>query len=287
MKKLNRTVDLHVHTSASDSRFTPTEAVVRAAKAGLSAIAITDHDTVAGLPEAREAGGEHGVEIVVGVELSTVPHVDGPEDQDFDLHMLGYLFDPTHAPFLEKIEKLREERLQRGQQMVERLNELGVDLRVDTVMSIAGDAALGRPHVAEALLQEEFVTTYDEAFARYLGYHAPAYVPKSRLPADRAIRMVHEAGGVAVMAHPGTTDRDDLIEPLVDVGLDGIEAEHGQHTPAKAQHYREIARRYGLAITGGSDCHGARKGKPLIGTVRLPYDRLDKLRAVRERRVAV
>jgi len=172
--------------------------------------------------------------------------------------------------------------LERGVKMVEKLNELGIGIKMETVKDIAGEASIGRPHVADALLRGEYVRSYDEAFARYLGYHAPAYVPKYRLSPEEAIDLIHSVNGLAVIAHPGLLHRDDLIPKFVELGLDGLEAFHPQHGYYVTNHYIDLAKRYGLLYTGGSDCHGERKGRALIGTVKMPYSCLEALRRRRK-----
>jgi len=268
-------IDLHIHTSASDSLLTPTEVVEIAKKCGLSAISITDHDTISGFPEAKKKADELEIEIISGVELSVAYIGD-------DFHLLGYLIDYENPEFLKKINGFRQERSIRGEKMVEKLNELGIDLRMDTVRAIAGNGSVGRPHLADALVKEEFVHTYDEAFARYLGYHAPAYVPKKFLTPQEGIDLVHLVRGVAVLAHPGTSRSQHAIYDFMEMGLDGIEAYHSQHDRNLTTHYVNLAKKLGLIYTGGSDCHGRRKGKVLIGTVEVPYRCLEMLRKVKE-----
>jgi predicted metal-dependent phosphoesterase TrpH len=268
-------IDLHIHTSASDSLLTPTEAVEIAKKCDLSAISITDHDAIDGFVEARKKADELGIEIISGVELSVAYKGE-------DFHLLAYLIDHENPEFLKKINSFRAERSIRGERMVEKLNELGIDLRIDTVKAIAGNGAVGRPHLADALLKEEFVHTYDEAFARYLGYHAPAYVAKKYLTPQEAIDLIHLVRGVAVFAHPGTSRSQQAIYDFFEMGLDGIEAYHSQHDRAMTTHYINLAKKLGLIYTGGSDCHGRRKGKVLIGTVRVPYRCLEMLKKVKE-----
>jgi predicted metal-dependent phosphoesterase TrpH len=268
-------IDLHIHTTASDSLLTPTEAVEIAKKCGLSAISITDHDSISGFPEAKEKGDELEIEIISGVELSVAYMGD-------DFHLLGYLIDYENPEFLKKINSFRQERSIRGEKMVEKLNELGIDLRVETVKAIAGNSSVGRPHLADALVKEEFVHTYEEAFARYLGYHAPAYVPKKFLTPQEGIDLVHLVRGVAVLAHPGTSRSQHAIYDFMEMGLDGIEAYHSQHDRNLTTHYVNLAKKLGLIYTGGSDCHGRRKGKVLIGTVEVPYRCLEMLRKVKE-----
>ncbi|KPK74082.1 MAG: hypothetical protein AMJ89_06940 [candidate division Zixibacteria bacterium SM23_73] len=276
MTKLQKKwIDLHIHTTASDGLFSPKQAVEIAKESGLSAISITDHDAIDGFVEAKEKADELGIELIPGVELSVVHKGE-------DFHLLAYLVDYENPEFLKKINSFREERSVRGEKMVEKLNELGIDLRVDTVKAIAGNSSVGRPHLADALVKEEFVHTYDEAFARYLGYHAPAYVPKKYLTPKEAIELIHLVRGVAVFAHPGTSRSPHAVYDFLEMGLDGIEAYHSQHDRNMTTHYINLAKKLGLIHTGGSDCHGRRKGKVLIGTVKVPYRCLEMLKKVKE-----
>jgi len=268
-------VDLHLHTTASDGTWTPGEVVERAIGLGFSAIGNADHDTANGLDPALQAVGERELEIVPAVELSA-------SEDDTDVHILGYLIDYHSPKFTSVAERLRQARYERGVKMVEKLNELGIGIKMETVKDIAGEASIGRPHVADALLRGEYVRSYDEAFARYLGYHAPAYVPKYRLSPEEAIDLIHSVNGLAVIAHPGLLHRDDLIPKFVELGLDGLEAFHPQHGYYVTNHYIDLAKRYGLLYTGGSDCHGERKGRALIGTVKMPYSCLEALRRRRK-----
>jgi len=268
-------IDLHLHTSASDGILSPRKVLDNALRSGLRAMAITDHDTVDGFTEITGLIDDSIIETVPGVELSGIYH-------ESDIHILGYYIDYENPEFVKKIRKFKESRYERGENMVAKLNDLGVALSMDTVKGIAGKSPLGRPHVADALLKEEFVQTYDEAFARYLGYHAPAYVPKMVLSVGQAIDLIHLVRGVAILAHPGTLRHDEYLPDLVEMGLDGIEAYHSQHGKSDVIHYKNLARKYGIIYTGGSDCHGPRKGKLLIGSQRVPYSVLEKLKKVKE-----
>ncbi len=268
-------VDLHIHTTASDGLLTPEQVVEFAKEAGLRAMSITDHDTINGYLAAREKAEELDIELIPGVELSVSSGSD-------DFHLLAYLIDCENPEFLKKINSFQEERRIRGEKMVEKLNELGLDLSIETVNRIAGESSVGRPHLADALLKEEFVHTYDEAFARYLGYHAPAYVPKQFLTPQEGIDLVHLVRGVAVLAHPGTSRSHEAIYDFIQMGLDGIEAYHAVHDKQATRHYINLANKFGLIHTGGSDCHGRRGEKTLIGTVKVPYQCLEMLRKVKE-----
>jgi predicted metal-dependent phosphoesterase TrpH len=268
--------DLHVHTNHSDGILSPEEVVKLAVQAGLKVLAISDHDTVSGYIEARQYAEAEELTLVPAVELSTAVH-------EAELHILGYLIDCENSRLAARIEEFRNERRIRGEKIVERLNELGVDLSMDTVMRVAGNSALGRPHVADALIREEFVRSFDEAFARYLGYHAPAYVPKFHLTPVEAIELIHEAQGVAVLAHPGALGRDELIPSLARRGLDGLEAIYPLHDRKTTQYYKKLAADNNMIFTGGSDSHGRKTDKAALGSLRVPKECYDNLLRVRER----
>jgi predicted metal-dependent phosphoesterase TrpH len=246
-----------------------------AVQVGLRVVAITDHDTMSGYEEALEQIPEELI-VVPAVELSTA-------HKDAELHILGYFVDHKNAAFTGRIRQFRQERVLRGEKIVEKLNELGVELSMDTVRRVAGDSALGRPHVADALVEQEFVRTFNEAFARYLGYHAPAYVPKYHITPEEAIRFVHEAGGVAVLAHPGTLGCDEVIPDLARAGLDGIEAIYPLHSYHATKKYMQIAGELELIVTGGSDCHGRSDGRTAIGSVSVPRKCYDDLLSTKDK----
>lgn len=258
-------VDLHIHSTASDGQMTPSEVVECALERHLRAISITDHDSVAGVEQARELARETELEVIPGLEL-------GVAHRGADVHLLGYFIDPRCDELLQALKRFRRHRYRRGEKIIDKLNHLGVDLRMETVMAIAGDAPLGRPHVANAMVREEYVVSYREAFARYLGYHAPAYVPRSGASLKQAIDLIHHAGGVVVLAHPGVLHRDELIPEMVEMGLDGLEAYHYIHDQETARRYVLLAHQHGLVFTGGSDCHSSRSGgRHLLGKVPVSY----------------
>jgi len=242
-------VDLHCHTTASDGTFTPAELVEEARRRGLAAIAVTDHDSVAGIDEAMARGAEIHVEVVPGLELST--DVDNGE-----VHILGYFIDPEDRGLLNLLEAQRRSRLERVQKMLDRLSDLGVQLSMDEVRRFSGDGTMGRPHVAQALIRAGQVGSWDEAFSRYIGRHAPAYVRRSKLSPHDAVRAILAAGGVPVLAHPGLSGNDEMIPSLVEAGLAGIEAIYPDHSEEQRTRYARLARQYGLIVTAGSDCHG-------------------------------
>ncbi|PZE22535.1 PHP domain-containing protein [Paenibacillus xerothermodurans] len=249
-------VDLHTHTSASDGTQPPAENVRLAAELGLAGVAVTDHDTVAGIEEALRAGRSLGITVVPGVEISTV---SGGED----IHVLGYFIDHTDEQFLERLAELRAVRARRNEMMLERLNELGVKITMDDVLaslSKTADETIGRPHIADAMMRKGYVGSLAEAFERYLGKGGAAYLNPPRIEPATAVKWIMEAGGAPVLAHPGLYDQDELIPQLAEQGLAGLEAYHSDHSPEQEDHYRTIAEGLGLIITAGSDFHGERGG---------------------------
>ncbi|TAL00990.1 MAG: PHP domain-containing protein [Verrucomicrobia bacterium] len=263
--------DLHLHTNFSDGTYTPEELVAHAARCKLAAISLTDHDTVEGCARAAAACAAAGIEFITGAELTT-------EQDDNELHMLAYFVDTSHERLLKETGKFQIIRQNRIHEMCTRLNELKIPLQAEAVFTLANCKSPGRPHVARALVQAKLCSSLDEAFERFLKKGRPAWVPKAKMSAVDAIQLVHEAGGLAVMAHPGLNRNDDAIPALVEAGLDGIECFHTKHTTRMAERYLMIADQHHLLVTGGSDCHGQSKGKPLIGTVKLPYQHVEKLK---------
>jgi predicted metal-dependent phosphoesterase TrpH len=268
--------DLHLHTNFSDGTFTPEELVLHAQKAGLACIAVTDHDSVEACARVATACAAVNMELVPGTELTA-------EQDDTELHVLGYFLDTNNEKLLAEIAKFQVVRQSRIHEMVASINQMGFSLKAESVFALANCKSPGRPHVARAMVKEGLVRNLDEAFERFLKKGRPAWVPKSKISALDAIELVHQAGGLAIMAHPGLNRTDNIIPSLVDAGLDGIECFHTKHSTAMSERYLEIADKYHLLVTGGSDCHGFSKGKPLIGTVRLPYDHVGKMK---ERRTA-
>jgi predicted metal-dependent phosphoesterase TrpH len=264
--------DLHLHTNFSDGTYSPEELVAQAARHSIAAIALTDHDTVEGCARAAAACKNSGIQFIPGAELTA-------EQDGRELHILGYFLDVNNSKLLSETAKYQKVRQNRIHEMVARLNELNISLRAETVFALANCRSPGRPHVARALVNAGFCASLDEAFERFLKKNRPAWVPKMKVSAPVAMELIHQAGGLAVMAHPGLSRTDDAIPGLVDAGLDGIECYHTKHQPATTEHYLRIAERFHLLVTGGSDCHGLSKGKPLIGTVKLPYECVTRLMA--------
>ena len=271
-------IDLHTHTVYSDGTFTPTELIALARDRGLDRVAVTDHDTTNGIVEAGAAGAEAGVEVVPGVELSTVRDGEG-------VHVLCYYMDLAHPEFMAELQRLRDDRFGRGEQMVRKLQELGYPVTFERVREIAKGGNIIRPHVAQALVEAGVVPTIKEAFSdELIGSGGRAYVEKHALHPTQAIELVHRAGGACVLAHPGTWREVSpvpvsAIEELVEAGLDGIEASHPEHTPEMEAGYVEMAERWGLFWTGASDCHGTRYDPVRLGSRTTPPEQFERLRA--------
>lgn len=271
-------VDLHLHSTASDGSLAPADVVALAQRNGVKIMALTDHDSLDGLPAALERAVEAGIRIIPGIELSV-------SEQNMDVHLLAYGFDPSDVRLLEAIARYRESRHDRARKILLRLKGLGIRIPIEEIEEIARGGAIGRPHVAEALMVNGHVETFHEAFQRYLGHHAPAYVAKHTVSLEEAVEVVRDAGGVTVLAHPGTLNRDAWIAGLARRGLDGIEVWHSKHGPADINRYREIARAHGLIMTGGSDFHGERTPDVSIGSVAVPEQVIADLdEALRARR---
>ena len=269
--------DLHLHTLFSDGTFTPEELVLRAQKAGLACIALTDHDSVEGCERAATACAAVQMDFIAGSELTA-------EHKDTEVHILGYFLDIKNKVSLDRIAEFQSVRQNRIHEMVVALNKLGIPLKVEAVFALANCKSPGRPHVARAMVKEKLINNLDEAFEKYLKKGKPAWVPKTKMSALEAVELIHQAGGLAVMAHPGLNRTDDIIPDLVKAGLDGIECFHTKHSTVMSERYLEIAEKYNLLVTGGSDCHGFSKKAPLIGTVKLPYDHVERLFSARKKR---
>ncbi len=244
--------DLHTHTHYSDGRFTPAELIAMAKRSGLGYIAVTDHDNVDGIPEAIEAGKEHGIEVIPGVELSS-------EHNGREVHVLGYFMDCTHKDFLEHLASFRVLRKTRAEKIVKKLNALNVQLEMDDVLEqVSGNASIGRPHIAYAMLEKKVITNYYEAFSKYLGDNKPAYEKKPNISTADAIKLISDAGGLSFVAHPNKTIRDEAMIEIIEHGLDGIEVIHPSHTADDVRYFQNITSQYFLLESGGSDFHGGR-----------------------------
>ncbi|NQX43838.1 PHP domain-containing protein [Paenibacillus tritici] len=273
--------DLHTHTQASDGMQPPAENVRLGFEKGLAAIAITDHDTLSGVAEALEAGRQYGITVVPGVEIST--RAGGKE-----IHVLGYYIDTEQELLLSRLEEQRNTRLGRNEAILKKLRGLGIAITLEQVVSGLGrelkpDESIGRPHIADELVRLGAAVDMRDAFDKYLAEGAAAYVSPPRITPEVACRWIREAGGAAVLAHPGIYGDDELVRSIVEqCDLDGIEVYHSDHGPAEHARYLSLAEEFGLLVTGGSDFHGARQGVVFhgeIGSVSVPAAVLAQLKA--------
>jgi 3',5'-nucleoside bisphosphate phosphatase len=254
-------VDLHMHSTASDGAIAPADVVAAAQRAGLSAIALTDHDTVDGVVEAQAAGARLGVRVIAGVELSAI-------DEGDEIHVLGlHLAHPEHIAAA--LDELKETRRERAKLTVERLNALGIPVTVDAVFAAAGEGAVGRPHVAKALVAGGWARDFRDAFDRWLGNGKPACIEKRTVTFAEAARLIHDAGGLAVYAHPGGAASRAELEELASLGLDAIEVRHPSHTADEIARLAALTDELGLVPSGGSDWHGAPEGYRALGSMKV------------------
>lgn len=275
--------DLHTHTTYSDGSTSPEQNVRLALSLGLEGLGVTDHDTTEPFGPAHAAAEGTDLELVLGTELSA-------EYAGLSVHVLGYWIDPDHAPLIEELARLRDERTDRARRIVERLVELGIDIRFARVRELAGDAPIARPHIAQAVVETGAVASIRDVFDGYLADGGPAYVEKHALAPERAVALVVAAGGVAVLAHPGLYgDRAhgevglaaEVVEQMAHAGMAGIEADHPDHTPEHRRFYRDLAVALGLEVTAGSDYHGEIRSNPL-GSATTSRAVVERLRAHRQ-----
>ena len=261
-------VDLHSHSTASDGSRPPRAVVAAARAAGLSAIALTDHDTMAGVDEATDAGRQLGVRVVPGVELSAI-------DGEREVHVLGLHIERA-AALETMLSEFRESRHVRAEHIVAKLNALAIPITFDAVLAQAAGGAIGRPHIARALIAEGWARDSRDAFDRYLGAGKPAYVPKQRLSVAEAIALIHAESGIAVLAHPSDNERRELVERFVALGLDGLEVRHPGHSAEDVARLGALVDFFRLVPSGGSDWHGAAEGSRTLGVMRVPGSWLDR-----------
>ncbi len=259
-------IDLHLHTTHSDGSLRPSDVLALAQQANVSALAITDHDITTGIPEAMATGEALGIEVIPGVEISSF-------DGRSELHILGYYVSWQDAAFNQRLATLRESRHRRNPLIIERLREAGLDVTYEEVRALAGTESVGRPHIAQLLMQKKYVTSAKEAFDRYLAEGKPAYVPRELPTPAEAIRWIKEANGVAVLAHPTWVKESGeglraCVTALKEAGLGGVEVHYSTHSKSQTTSYLDLAQRLNLLITGGSDFHGVTKPDIEVGSGR-------------------
>lgn len=264
-------IDLHTHTRYSDGHYTPEELIIKAKENGIDVISITDHDTVDGISEAIEAGKKNGVEVIPGLEISS-------DIRDREVHLLAYFFDPLNKELEEYLKFFRAERIKRAVRIIEKLNALGLGLTIENVMEIAKNSAVGRPHIAKAMVKSGLVSNYFEAFSKYIGNGCPAYERKVHVSPRSAFKIISDAGGLSFIAHPGNLP-DTIMVELIEAGLDGIEVIHPSHLPHQVKHYRGIVNEYFLLESGGSDFHGGeRNDYSNLGKFTVGYSKIEAMR---------
>lgn len=268
--------DLHMHTLASDGTYPAGRIVTESIKAGLSCIAITDHDTVDSIAPAMESARGQDIEVIPAVEFTC-------EFNGSEVHILGYLIDYKDAGLLSQLATLRKNRIERIYKIVDKLKAVGVELDPESVFRLSsGSGTIGRLHVARAMVKEAKVGSIYEAFQRYIGDAGPAYVLGFRLSPVEVIRMITDAGGIPVLAHPYLLKSEDLIPEFIRYGIRGLEIYYPEHSQSMINYYLGIAREQGLLVTGGSDFHGSAKPDVKIGSIKIPYELVQKLKEAKQ-----
>ncbi|HVO75422.1 MAG TPA: PHP domain-containing protein [Ignavibacteriaceae bacterium] len=268
---MNGNVDLHIHTSNSDGFYSPKEIVEKAKGAGLDIISITDHDNLSGIPEAAELGAEAGIEVIPGLEISS-------DIRDKEVHILGYFIDLNSEELERYLSFFREERIKRAVRIVGKLNSLGLPLSFEEVLIHAKHSAIGRPHIAQKMLEKGLVSNYYEAFNKYIGNGCPAYEKKVHISPQSAFKIISDAGGLSFIAHPGNMP-EDILKELIDSGVDGIEVLHPSHNAQQEKFYRGIVNEYFLLESGGSDFHGGKRDdEKNFGKYTIPSSIVDAMR---------
>jgi len=268
--------DLHLHTIYSDSTYTPQQLVEQASKAQVKVIAVCDHDTVSGIKPVIEAARPFEIEVIPAIELTA-------EYDGLEIHILGYLIEFEDEAFVRQLEVLKKRRIERIYKIAEKLKDMGVVINADDVLALSNNkGSVGRPHIARVLVKSGHCRTIGEAFEKYIGDNCPAYVCGFKFSPAEAILLIRNTKGVSVLAHPYTLRDDNLIPLLVKDGIQGLEVYYPEHSASLTERYKSLAEKYGLLITGGSDCHGDARSDVKIGSVRVPYEMVERLKAVKE-----
>jgi 3',5'-nucleoside bisphosphate phosphatase len=264
-------VDLHIHTNHSDGFYSPGDVVLKAKENKLEAISITDHDNLSGIDEAIKKGNEIGIEVIPGLEISS-------DIKDREIHILGYFIQTDNQELERYLNFFRVERLKRAVRIVNKLNFLGMPLTIDDVMEVAKNSAVGRPHIAQAMLAKGLISSYYEAFNKYIGNGGPAFEKKVHISPQSAFKIISDAGGLSFIAHPGYME-ESLLKELIDEGVDGLEVIHSSHSQHQIKFYRGIVNEYFLLESGGSDFHGGKRDdEKNLGKYYTNYSVIDAMR---------
>jgi predicted metal-dependent phosphoesterase TrpH len=269
-------VDMHIHSIESDGTYTPEEIILRAMKNNVVALAITDHDTVAGVKRGREVAQKFQMEFIEGIEVSC-------NEEDLEVHVLGYYLNLEDEEFLAELRELEEARDKRNRKIIEKFEKIGIIIDIEELKSFAPGNIISRLHFANYLLEKGIVLSKNEAFDKYLGKHGIAYVPKENFPPERAVKMIKKNGGFVSLAHPklitlNDEKLNDLIMRLKECGLDALESQYSSFSKSEKQKYKKLAKKYGLLITGGSDFHGGNREGVDIGDAGLEYSQLEAIK---------
>lgn len=267
----SRFADLHLHTLFSDSTYTPKELVLKALELDLACIAVVDHDTVNGIEPTEKFAKLKKIEVLTGIELTA-------EYNGIEIHILGYLIDYKRKELTEKLDFLKKVRIERIYKILDKLKNMGIKLKPDTVFKIAKQGTVTRLHIARAMVNEGLINSTQEAFLKYIGDSCPCYIAGFRFSPYEAIKLIKNVGGIPVLAHPYSLNKDELIPQFIEYGLMGLEIYYPEHTQSMVNFYLNLAKKYDLLITGGSDCHGEAKSKVTIGLIKIPYDLVEKLK---------
>ncbi len=269
-----KSADLHLHTVFSDSTYTPQELIQEALSCGLAAISVVDHDTTGAIELAKSLGEEKNIEVIPGIELTA-------EYDGLEVHILGYFIHYENEDLRKKLELLKKARIERIHKITDKLKRLNIKLEPEKVFALATHGTVGRLHLARAMVKEGIVDSLEEAFRKYIGEKGPAYVAGFKFSPDGAIKFIRDFGGIPVLAHPHSLHNDDLIFKFIDYGLKGLEVYYPGHTQGMINLYLGIAKKFNLVVTGGSDCHGNAKPEVKIGSIKIPYELVEKLKQVR------
>jgi len=257
-------VDLHTHSYFSDGSFSPEQIIQYASDLGLKAISITDHDSIDAIPIALQISKKCHIEFIPGIEISA-------KHGAYDLHLLGYFMDHNNEQLRNYVKLFQNERRKRAEKIVKLLNKVGVKIKLEFVLHKAAKGSVGRPHIAEVMVEQGYVFSYQEAFQKYIGDGCSCYVPKYKIKPTSAVQLINEAGGISFIAHPGVDLNEEGILELIKLGIEGIETIHPKHCPHDIDYYRRLVKKHNILECGGSDCHGERKGETLIGQFTVPY----------------